>query len=273
MTHSTLCMQPTHRSSPNPPRREIASAVIFSISTRSGLGRPRSTFLHQSKSNPLAALNATPENEYRSTINVTPSCSNFSILVTASHRLTVNSRWMASSANSCWLVKYAFINWPHSVLRSGKFMYCALWPFASNFFTAKWTVNVNEDGSNQKTIQSTRVDLPKCLHCVVLPARSHPSSTINAPRSGTFLHIFVGKRTQKWKFNDKMKRKKINNSCLDLSSKCVRVNAFVSRRNGKLTSVASFLLYTNNNRIIDGIFAPVSNSRETFDSRSKMYGI
>lgn len=34
------------------------------------------------------------------------------------------------------------------------------------------------------------VTLPNRLHCVVFPDLSHPSSTINAPRSGTFLHIF-----------------------------------------------------------------------------------
>lgn len=35
------------------------------------------------------------------------------------------------------------------------------------------------------------MNLPKCLHCVVFPARSHPSSTMRAPRKGIFLHIFV----------------------------------------------------------------------------------
>lgn len=29
------------------------------------------------------------------------------------------------------------------------------------------------------------------MHCVVFPDRSHPSNTINAPRLGTFLHIFL----------------------------------------------------------------------------------
>lgn len=33
------------------------------------------------------------------------------------------------------------------------------------------------------------IELPSCLHCVVLPERSHPSRTMSAPRNGTFLHI------------------------------------------------------------------------------------